>query len=120
LPGTEVWYLGVDSSGKVGPLGFTFDFVYQTGETGVPVSQDIASFILDASASLAAGPGTLTVKALYSPGDDDLTTGDIDSWVDVIATDLGWSPFFHDGSDNTDFAGSTQPGLVGVGSGGAP
>jgi hypothetical protein len=58
----------------------------------------------------AVGPGTLTVKGLYSPGDDG-TDNDFDFWLNAINTDMGWSPFFHDGSDNTAFAGSVTPGV---------
>ncbi len=109
--GAEVWFLGIDTSGKAGPVGFTADFVYQTGETGVGGLVDISSFIFDASVSLAAGPGTLTGKVLYSPGDDTADT-DVENWTNFISTDLGWSPFFHDGSSISSFAGSTQPGLA--------
>jgi hypothetical protein len=112
LPGTEGWFLGLDTSGKLGAFGFTADVIYQTGETGVGGAVDYASFIVDASVTLAAGPGSLTIKGLYSPGDDNgLADGDLDSWLNVIATDMGWSPFFHDGSSNSNFAGSVTPGL---------
>ncbi len=111
----EIWFVGVDVSGKSGPVGFTADFVYQTGSVDfLPAgsgSSDLASYILDASVSIAAGPGTLTGKVLYSPGDDGTDT-DVDSWVNVISTDLGWSPFFHDGSSISSFTGTTQPGLT--------
>ena len=114
LPGTEVWFLGVDSTGKVGPVGFTFDFIYQTGETGVNGAYDVSLFILDASASLAAGPGTLTAKVIYSPGDDS-ADDEVESWLNVIATDLGWSPFFHDGTSISGFAGTVLPAPAGAG-----
>lgn len=119
IPDTEVWFLGVDANGKLGPAGFTFDFIYQTGDT-LAGTVDISSFILDASASLAAGPGTLTLKVMYSPGDDNTGDSDLENWQQVLTTDLGWSPFFHDGSSNSGFAGSLTPapgtgGLLGVG-----
>ncbi len=117
LPGTEVTYLGVDATGKLGGVGFTADFIYQTGETGPTGQFDVSSFIFDASVSLAAGPGTLTVKGLYSPGDDAPADNDVESWLDVIATDMGWSPFFHDGADNAGFILNYLPG---AGQGGNP
>lgn len=114
---TEVIFVGVDSTGKFGALGFTFDFIYQTGETGVGGAIDISSFVLDASVSLAAGPGTLTIKGIYSPGDDNPADTDVESWTNIVATDLGWSPFFHDGSSISGFAGTINP-APGSGAGG--
>ncbi len=119
---SEVWFFGVDSSGKVGPVGFTADLIFQKGSdlrvgagNCAAAACDLFSYVLDVSATLDLGPGALTLKALYSPGDDNAADADIDSWVNVVSTDYGWSPFFHDGSDNNDFVGSVTPG---VGTGG--
>ncbi len=109
----DVYFYGVDSSGKLGPVGFTADLIFQQGDLdGTGGSTDLFSYILDVSASLAVGPGTLTVKGMYSPGDDNPTDGDADAWQQIIATDLGWSPFFHDGADNFDFVGTVLPGVA--------
>jgi hypothetical protein len=108
---SDVWFLGVDTSGKFGGVGFTADLVFQSGDfdtTGG--SLDLFSYILDVSATLEVGPGALTIKGLYSPGDDNLGDGDHDAWTNIIATDMGWSPLFHDGSDNGNFVGSVLPG----------
>ncbi len=107
----DAFFLGVDTSGKLGPVGFTGDLIYQNGSFSTDVADfDFASWILDVSASLAAGPGTLTIKGIYSPGDDNDADTDIDNWVNVISTDLGWSPLFHDGASASNFAGSVLPG----------
>lgn len=116
---SDVLFFGVDTEGKIGAIGFTADLVFQRGTTNlVPAAGgdlDIFSYILDVSASLAAGPGTLTIKGLYSPGDDNAADNDLDAWQQVLATDMGWSPFFHDGSDNSDFAGNLLPGVEDAG-----
>jgi hypothetical protein len=116
LADAEVFFFGVDTTGKLGNFGFTADLIFEQGDLG---PNDLFSYIADVSVSLVAGPGTLTLKGLYSPGDDNLTDADTDSWVG-IATDLGWSPFFHDGSDNNNFAGTPFPapgagGIMAVG-----
>ncbi len=112
FPDLELWFLGIDSSGKVGPVGFTADFIAQTGSVKPGgVDNDIFSYVLDVSATLDLGPGALTLKALYSPGDDNLLDTDRDSWQNVVATDYAWTPFFHDGSSNSIMAGSVTPGI---------
>ncbi len=127
--GAEVWFLGIDSTGRVGPVAFTADLIFQigsdlkvgAGNCPAAVDCDLFSYLLDASGTLDVGPGALTLKVLYSPGDDNAGDGDIDSWVNVVATDMGWSPFFHDGSSNNIMAGSLNPGIgvSGVIAGGA-
>ena len=140
LQDAEIWFFGVDASGKVGPVAFTADLIFQTGEfgtaglantsatpgpagaagtvpctgTGTNLECDVFSYIVDASASLALGPGTLTAKVLYSPGDDNPNDSDMDAWFNAISTDLGWSPLFHDGTSISNFAGSFSPGLIGT------
>ncbi len=120
IDSASVYFYGVDASGKVGPLGFTADLIFQQGDFDTAVgSRDLFAYVLDASATLDAGPGALTVKALYSPGDDTPGDGDVDSWQQIISTDMGWSPFFHDGSDNSNFAGTVLPAPIdGAGGGG--
>ncbi|HWP34197.1 MAG TPA: major outer membrane protein [Thermodesulfobacteriota bacterium] len=118
FPDAEVIFAALNTSGKLGAIGFTFDVTLQTGEagaqggaaainsacfasTGGPVAGqrcDVLSYVIDASVTLGVGPGNLTLKALYSPGDDNPDDADVDRWVEFFNTDIGWSPFFHDGT----------------------
>lgn len=120
LQGSRIWFFGVDGSGKLGPVGFTADAVFQRGSDlkagagNCPAATRCAlfSYIVDVSATFDVGPAALTLKALYSPGDDAPGNARIGSWVDVVSSELGWSPFFHDGSSNSAFFGLTVPGVA--------
>jgi hypothetical protein len=76
----DLWYIGVYSNGKLGPVSYMLDFVYGGGEidgnpaAAVPVAdRDIESWVIRGETSVNISKFTVGLGALYATGEDNST-----------------------------------------------
>ena len=69
----DLWWIGANSDGKIGPVGYMLDFVYMGGSIQpiVPPDVDINAWMLRGEVSASLIPGlTFGVGGAYSTGED--------------------------------------------------
>lgn len=90
----DIYYLGVDVDGKVGPASVWASLIYETGDATEKSTQtefDIKAYLVAAGATMKTGFGDVHAQAFYASGDDDDADTDFEAFMVPSIQSYTWA-----------------------------
>jgi len=90
----DIYYLGVDLSGKVGPVALDVTLISQSGDVtqkSTLTEHDVKAFLGDVKATVKFGSGDIHAEVLYASGDDNDADTDLETFLVPSIQSYTWA-----------------------------